>query len=82
LAAGGSQALEDARAKMSNLRMAVIALGCGALFGSTAGVYVALTAAPLGQVIAALTPSPARALHVARAAPVLAFMSVWTKPTP
>ena len=83
LAPGGLQGLEASHAKMSNLRMAIIALGCGALFGSAAGVYVAFTAAPLGEVIASFAPAPAKAVHVgARAAPVFAVMSVWTKPAP
>jgi hypothetical protein len=68
---------------MSNLRMAIIALGCGALFGSAAGAYVAFTAAPLGEVVAAFAPAPPKAVRVgAREAPILAVMSVWAKPAP
>jgi hypothetical protein len=83
LAPGGLQGLEASRAKMSNLRMALVALGCGALFGSAAGVYVAFTAAPLGEVVAAFAPAPAKAVRIgAHEAPVFAALSVWTKPAP
>ncbi|HXQ48125.1 MAG TPA: hypothetical protein VN806_16025 [Caulobacteraceae bacterium] len=83
LAPGGLQGLDASHAKMSNLRMAIVALGCGAIFGSAAGAYVAFTAAPLGEVVAGFAPAPAKALRIgAREAPVFAVMSVWVKPAP
>jgi hypothetical protein len=79
----GLKGLEASRAKMSSLRMAIIALGCGAVFGSAAGTYIAFTAAPLGQVMATLAPSPAKATRIdARTAPVSAIMAVWSRAAP
>jgi hypothetical protein len=68
---------------MSSLRMAIIALACGAVFGLAVGTYLAFTAEPLGQVVGALAPSPAKAARVeARATPVSLLLAVWTKPAP